>query len=97
MDSRFTRYMIATLLMIAIADLPYGYYIFLRIAVTLVAITMANMAYRQKHSYWMMLFIAIAILFNPIIPVYLDKEIWIVIDLVVALLFIVSVFSLRLK
>jgi hypothetical protein len=37
----------------------------------------------------------IAILFNPIAPVYLDKGTWVVIDLIVAALFLISIFKIK--
>lgn len=39
----------------------------------------------------------IAILVNPIIPVHLTKDIWVIIDLIVAILFIVSIFTIKPK
>lgn len=39
----------------------------------------------------------IAILFNPIIPVHLTKDIWVIIDLIVAILFLVSIFKIKPK
>jgi len=35
----------------------------------------------------------IAILFNPIIPVYLTKEIWVVIDFIIAIVFLISILT----
>ncbi len=42
---------------------------------------------------WTMGFIAL--LFNPIMPIYLDKMLWSLIDLIVAVIFIVSIFILK--
>lgn len=76
----------AALLLIGIAKLPYGYYQFLRIETTIVAAFFAYTAFTTAKAvgFWTLLFAAVAILFNPIIPIYLSKDAWMVIDGVVA-------------
>lgn len=77
------------LLVIALANgLPYGYYTFLRWVVTAAAGYVAWVAHEREDLPWMWAFGAIALLFNPIAPVYLDKEIWTILDIVVAVLFV---------
>jgi hypothetical protein len=39
--------------------------------------------------------IIIVILFNPVIPVYLDKETLVIIDFIAALLFLMSIFKIK--
>jgi hypothetical protein len=83
-------------LLLAIMDLPIGYYTFLRILVSIGAIALIVTEYNQGITTWIVLFGIIAILFNPILPVHLyDKGIWISIDLVCGLIFIVK--GLKLK
>ena len=38
---------------------------------------------------------SIALLFNPIIPVHLSREIWAPIDITAALILVVSIFTIR--
>jgi len=85
------------MLFLAIARLPYGYYIFLRWVVCATALFSAWTAYEYKCKFWVFVMGGIAILFNPIIPVYLTKDIWVIIDLIVAILFLVSIFTIRPK
>jgi hypothetical protein len=82
---------IALLLVIAVFSLPYGYYQFLRWATCATAVYIAVMAYfwNQKWATWV--FGAIAILFNPIFPIYLTKEIWRIIDIICGVVFISSI------
>jgi membrane-bound ClpP family serine protease len=78
------------LLLAGIAQLPIGYYTFLRIAVTLCAIAIIVTEVKRRTTLWFILFGAIAILFNPVIPVYFyQKSIWIPIDAAAAVVFIV--------
>jgi len=84
------------LLLLAIPAIwPYGYYILLRWIVTASAIFLIWIAYDLKKTFWLFLMGIVAILFNPIIPVYLDKGTWVIIDFIVAILFLVSIFKVE--
>jgi len=74
----------AILLVIACFPLPYGYYIFLRIAITIVSVLALVQDLDKGISAENIGWVAVAILFNPIIPVYLPKSIWVVMDLLSA-------------
>jgi membrane-bound ClpP family serine protease len=79
-----------TLLLLALTPLPIGYYTFLRIAITIAAITFIVNERRNNAIAWMAAFGMVAILFNPIIPIYLYKKaLWMLIDIGVAFLFFV--------
>ena len=78
----------AGLLMLAVLPLPYAYYEFLRVTVTGAAAYVAvRMVKLDRHNI-AVLFGLIALLFNPIAPVYLSKQVWIIFDLMAALIFI---------
>lgn len=77
------------LLLFGILNLPYGYYVFLRLAICVSSAVVAYHFYNVKKSSWTVIFGAIALLFNPFIPVYLTKEIWVSIDFISAILFFV--------
>ncbi len=82
---------IATILLLwALADNPYGYYQFLRWVVVIIAGYTAYVAYNNQKIGWAWVFGIVAILFNPIFPFYLSKGNWQFIDVVVAVLFLVS-------
>lgn len=64
----------------------YSYYTFLKFVVTAVAIYYAYYLYTKLKgkSIWFWLLVGIAILFNPLVPIYLyDKSVWMVIDTIV--------------
>ena len=81
----------ALLLLIGIADLDYSYYQVLRIAITIFA--MISVFILKKYNKLVVAMVAIAILFNPIIPFYLNKGIWIILDIITAVIFIISGFK----
>lgn len=71
------------LMLIAIFNLPYAYYEFLRIAtMTGSGIIILNLYLLNKFENTnIFISIAILILWNPIIPFYMDKSSWIIFDL----------------
>ncbi len=74
---------------------PYGYYVLLRWIIVGVAIFVWWVASELKKKGWLWLMIGIAILFNPILPIHLDKGTWAMIDFIVALLFLTSIFKIK--
>ena len=80
------------LLLIAIAPMPYGYYQFLRITITVVTGINAYDLYQKKQNNWLVAFVAIVILYNPIIVIHFEKAIWKPINIVTAVFF--GVFTL---
>jgi hypothetical protein len=86
----------SALLLIGLADLPIGYYTFLRIVVTVGAIAIVVGELKNGLNFWVIAFGLIAILINPLIPVYLnDKETWMPIDIIAAILFIIRTFTYK--
>lgn len=82
----------AVLLFIAAFYWPIKYYTFLRIIVCVGALlVIATISKKQLH--WVAIFAIIAILFNPIYPIYLYvKAYWILIDIFTAILFLLIAF-----
>ncbi len=85
----------ATMLFVAIADLQYGYYQILRWVVCGVAVYIAYMAYTWGKVWATWVFGFIAVLFNPLIPVHLTKEIWQPINCICGILFCSSTVFLK--
>jgi hypothetical protein len=81
-------FLCAILVLIAIATLPIGFYTLLRIAITIGSGIIIFREYEKGFNFWVIVFLIIGILFNPLIPIYLyDKNLWIPIDVIVAILF----------
>jgi len=81
---------IATMLFLAIFKMPYSYYEILRVVVALGSWVSASDAYNKKSSDMGLVFIICLILWNPIIPIHLPKEVWIPLDLIAAAFFVNS-------
>ncbi len=77
----------AVMLILAIFALPYGYYVLLRWVITAISIYVAYFLGEAKdNKLW--IFVGLAVLFNPIAPIYSTKSFWIIADLVSAGLFL---------
>ena len=86
------------LLLIGILNIwPYDYYIILRWIVCAVAIITAIGFFKSKLTGWVWVFGALAFLFNPLIPVYLNKSSWVGIDLISAIVFFISAYTIKNK
>lgn len=91
--------MASVVLFTALFDgLPYGYFTLLRFVVCIVGAYLAYKIYEEnKESLWVWAFGLIAILFNPIIIIHLQREQWWVIDLIVGIFFVLSIFLIKIK
>ena len=85
----------ALMLFGALGQWPYGYYQLLRLVVCGVSIYIAIMAYQLQKIWAVWLFGFIGLLFNPLIPIHLPREVWQLIDVTCAFLFIAIISFLR--
>ena len=84
------------LLLIAIPSWwPYGFYTLLRWVICAISVYVAYNFYKSKLSAWTFVFGSIAILFNPLFPIYLTKSSWVGIDFISSILFFVSAYSIK--
>lgn len=87
---------IACFLFLGIVDLPIGYFTFLRLITSIGAILVIVKEYQKEMDFWIISFAFIALLFNPILPVYLNsKAAWSPIDLICGVLFLLKSFNLK--
>ena len=89
MNKYHAAFVPAALLVVALAPLPYGYYTFLRLVVTGWSLFLAWDEYRRQRSVnvWSISFLLIAALFNPLVPIHLERESWRFLDTGCAILF----------
>lgn len=86
----------SALLLIALAPIrEYGYFILLRWAVCAAAIWFCIAAYGVNRKGLLGIGIPIAILFNPLVPIYLHRSTWAPIDAIVAVILFGSSWFVR--
>ncbi|MBA7581529.1 hypothetical protein ES708_23435 [subsurface metagenome] len=89
--NKFIKYfLILSIIMLfgAIAAWPYGYYIILRWITFITSILVLLQAFEKNINWAKVVFIGIAILFNPLAPIYLSRSTWMPLDIVTAIFFI---------
>jgi FtsH-binding integral membrane protein len=98
-SSIIARLITTVLLFVALSNQQIGYYKFLRWITFATAIYIAFISYIKKEqvNFGVWLFGLVALLFNPIIPFYLSKNTWQKADVIVGVIFILSIFFIREK
>jgi len=81
----------SVLLLVALARLPYAYYILLRFAVCMVNVIFAYYIYFENKVGFVWVSAIIAALYNPFFPIYLTRDIWRVLNLLTVVYFIVAI------
>jgi len=86
---------LAVLLFSCLFDLPYGYFQLIRfIALTGFAI-LAFQANQKGNHTAMIIYIALAILFQPLLKISLGRQLWNVVDVIVGIGLVLSIFYQR--
>jgi hypothetical protein len=70
---------------------PYEYYIMLRWLICGSAIWHAYLQYQKQDTNWIWIFGVMAFIFNPAVPLRFSKDIWVMIDLVSAVIFLIAI------
>jgi hypothetical protein len=90
--SILVRIISAGLLLWALDRHPYDYFTIMRWIVFASSSFCFYLATKSKQSVWLWVFGIIGLLFNPIIPIHLARKTWSVVDVVSALVLVVSIF-----
>jgi hypothetical protein len=91
------KIILSILLIICLLEMPYGYYQFVRFAAMVGFAYFAYSASVQKKQNEVFIFIALAILFQPFIKIALGRTIWNIVDVIVGIGLIASLFKSKEK
>ena len=94
-QTRIIKFFLAILFFICLADMPYGYYEFVRFAGLVGFAILAFQANEEGKKGESVLYGALALLFQPFFKIALGREIWNIVDVVVGIGLILSVFKRR--
>ena len=93
--SIFIKLLLSALLLLCLAPMPYGYYQLVRFAALLGFALLAYQAFEDGRHKEMIIYGALALLFKPFIKVALGRQIWNVVDVIVGLGLLASLFWQR--
>lgn len=80
------------MLTVATFPLPYDYYILLRWVVCGTSLYLAYYYHVCKKTNMVWIFGLMALFFNPLFPLHLLKSTWVIIDIIAAWIFFISLF-----
>ena len=91
------KLIIISILMIIVAlfPMPYGYYQILHLVITVMSILSIYNNYKKAHkaSFWVLLFGMILLVYNPLLKVHFEREIWQVINLITAVILAICLYK----
>jgi hypothetical protein len=76
------------LLIAAVGKHPYGFYMVLRLVITVGAVRWAWRVYKVGQRAWTWMFVTVALLLNPFLPIRMQRAQWQQIDLYLGILLI---------
>lgn len=79
----------AAILLLCIFPLPYGFFTIVRVVTTIISLYLAYTYFTQNKKELAITFTIVAVLFQPFIKLALGREVWLVVDVLVAVFLIV--------
>jgi hypothetical protein len=77
-------------LFVALLEMPYGYYQLLRVGICLGSAFLALRAFEEQKNELVWALVANVLIYNPVAPLALGRELWTVVNVVTAAIFIWS-------
>lgn len=84
---------LAVTLILCLCRMPYGFYTIVRLAVSVIGACWSVKFYNEQSISKAIIAGAIAVLFQPLIKITLDRLTWNIVDIVVAVMIVIVVFS----
>jgi hypothetical protein len=89
---KFIKIFLAILFFICLAKMPYGYFQFVRFAGMVGFTILAFKAHEENRKTEMIVYISLAILFQPFFKIALGRQIWNIVDVIVGFGLLASLF-----
>ena len=80
------------MLFLCLADMPYGYYQFVRLAGLIGFALLAYQANQEGKQTEMIIYVGLALLFQPFFKIALGRQLWNIVDVVVGIGLLISIF-----
>lgn len=86
------KIILAVLFLLCLADMPYGFYQFVRFSGLIGFTVLAYQANQQGRQTEMIIYGGLALLFQPFFKIALGREIWNIVDVIVGVGLLLSIF-----
>ena len=90
---------IILLFLAPLISFPYGFYTFLRIIISLTSAIIIYQCYKNFNGIneYSIIFTLTLILYNPLIPIYLSREMWLPINFATSGIYLYALFKIKNK
>lgn len=90
---RIIKIVLAGLLFLCLIDMPYGFYLLVRFIALIGFALLAYQALQDGRQTGVIIYVLLALLFQPIYKISLGRELWNLVDVFVGVGLIVSIFA----
>ena len=87
------KIVLSIMLFVCLADMPYGFYELVRFSALVGFVILAYKAHQEGKQTETFIYGALALLFQPIFKIALGRDIWNMVDVIVGIGLIVSIFK----
>lgn len=87
------KIILSILLFICLADMPYGYYQIVRLSGIIGFSILAYQSYQEDKQTEMIIYIGLALFFQPFFKVALGRLVWNIVDVIIGLILIISIWN----
>lgn len=89
---KIIKVVLAFLFFLCLLDMPYGFYQFVRFGGLIGFVILAYQANQQDRKTEMIIYCGLALLFQPLYKIALGRQMWNLVDVIVGVGLIVSIF-----
>lgn len=82
------KIILSALFLLCLADLPYGYFQFVRFAGVIGFGILAYEANEKGQKTFIIIYVCLAVLFQPFVKISLGRELWNIVDVIVSIFLI---------
>ncbi|KAA6302977.1 MAG: hypothetical protein EZS26_000872 [Candidatus Ordinivivax streblomastigis] len=86
------KILLAVLFFLCLLGMPYGFFQLVRFIALIGFAVLAYLAHNEENNVETIVCIVLAVLFQPLVKIALGREIWNIIDAIVGVILIVSIF-----
>jgi hypothetical protein len=87
------KIVLAVLFFLCLLDMPYTYFQFVRFAGLVGFAILAYRAHEHGRETEMFIYVGLALLFQPFFKVVLGRQIWNIVDIIVGITLLISIFK----
>lgn len=85
------------LLMLCFFDMPYAYYTLVKWFISILCGYIAYLYHEAHRTQIMLVFITFTVLYNPIAPFYLGRGLWLILDVILIVIFLMEILLISKK